>query len=415
MIKGRKTSTTMVLSVLVLLIALLMSFINISYAWFTDGKVGDKDKNIYSYINMSEVNLSVYQQDSQGTETKLDTSSLPAGYVELDYVTSAGQAYFDTGIYLVDIADVKVELKYSSTTQGKWLFGSRSGPAVKDNFSLYLNSDSQYWLQSGGSDDTKNGGKVSASTLGTHTVKVSPKEFYYDGTSMGINTDESSISKHVTKRSFYIGALNDVGNVDSRINVGNIYYCKIYSGDNVKHNYVPCIKSDTNKIGLYDTIEHNFISSSGTGLQAGPETNKNVSLYYNASNKTTNLITPNVANNLKLILRNEDLGSTFGIKFKVEFYAATAGGRVKLSSSIAGMDAPSGTKNGFVLNADGYYYYQNSKGEKVSFESATTNSTTDRVMMTSFTINADSAFYGLIGGNSIIMVVDIENVAIANS
>lgn len=223
MIKDKKTSTTMVLSVLVLLIALFMSFINISYAWFTDGKVGDTNKSIYLYVNMSEVNLGVYQRDS--------------------------------------------------------------------------------------------------------------------------------------------------ANVDTRLNPLN--------GD----------------------------------------TNKPIKMYYNSAKATNNLITPGVSNDLKLVLKNEDLGVTFGVKFKVEFYAATAQGRIKLKSEISGMDAPNETQNqnGFVLNADGYYYYQNGTADsskKVAFESATASSTNDRIMMKSFTITADDTFYGLIGGNSLIMVVDVENVAL---
>lgn len=219
MIKGKKTSTTMVLSVLVLLIALFMSFINISYAWFTDGKVGDTNKSIYLYVNMSEVNLGVYQRDSV--------------------------------------------------------------------------------------------------------------------------------------------------NVDTRLNPLN--------GD----------------------------------------TNKPIKMYYNSAKATNNLITPGVSNDLKLVLKNEDLGVTFGVKFKVEFYAATAQGRIKLKSEISGMDAPTTTQNGFELNStDGYYYYQNNDGKKMAFEQATASVTNDRIMMTSFTIIADDTFYGLIGGNSLIMVVDVENVAL---
>lgn len=219
MIKGKKTSATIVLSVLVLLIALFMSFINISYAWFTDGKVGDTNKSIYLYVNMSEVNLGVYQRDS--------------------------------------------------------------------------------------------------------------------------------------------------ANVDTRLNPLN--------GD----------------------------------------TNEPIKLYYNSANATNNLITPGVSNDLKLVLKNEDLGVTFGVKFKVEFYAVTAQGRIKLKSEIAGMDAPTTTQNGFKLNStDGYYYYQNNDGKKMAFEQATASATNDQIMMTSFTIITDDTFYGLIGGNSLVMVVDVENVAL---
>ena len=227
MIKGKKTSTTLVLSVLVLLIALFMSFINMSYAWFTDGKVGNTNKSLYLYINTAEVNLGVYQRDSADVDTRLNT----------------------------------------------------------------LNSDI------------------------TEPIK----------------------------------------------------------------------------------------------------------LYYDSANATNNLIVPGVSNNLKLVLKNEDLGVTFGVRFKVEFYAVTAQGRVKLTSKIEGMDAPTNSQNGFKFDTNnGYYYYQNNDGTKVAYEQATKGSTddqiitNDRIMMTSFTIIADETFYSLTGGDSIIMVVEVENVDIEN-
>ena len=111
-----------------------------------------------------------------------------------------------------------------------------------------------------------------------------------------------------------------------------------------------------------------------------------------------------------MLLKNEDLGSSFGIRYKVNFYATTLNGKVLLTSSIAGMTVPTSSTNGFVYNStDGYYYYQNSSGQNMVFEPATSSAVTSRYLMQSFSIDFSSVS-NLLGGNSIYMEILVESV-----
>ena len=155
-------------------------------------------------------------------------------------------------------------------------------------------------------------------------------------------------------------------------------------------DYVPCVNG-SGVAGMYDLIESKFYTNAGTGTFTSGGTS--------AQNK------------LKLLLKNEDLGSSFGVRYKVTFDAATASGKVELSSSISGMTAPTSSSNGFVFNStDGYYYYQNSTGAHAMFESATSSGATSKYLMTSFSINYTNATKTLLGGNSIYMEISIESV-----
>lgn len=54
---------------------------------------------------------------------------------------------------------------------------------------------------------------------------------------------------------------------------GKIYSVAIYENDDLKYNLIPCYKTNTKKIGLYDSIGKKFYENSGTGTDftAGPE------------------------------------------------------------------------------------------------------------------------------------------------
>ena len=73
---------------------------------------------------------------------------------------------------------------------------------------------------------------------------------------------------------------------------------------------------------------------------------------------------------------------------------------------------PTSSTNGFVYNStDGYYYYQNSSGQNVMFEPATSSAVTSRYLMQSFSIDFSSVS-NLLGGNSIYMEILVESVTI---
>ena len=49
-----------------------------------------------------------------------------------------------------------------------------------------------------------------------------------------------------------------------------LYSFKIYEGETLMRNFVPCIESATGKAGLYDTVEGKFYGNAGNGAFVTP-------------------------------------------------------------------------------------------------------------------------------------------------
>ena len=51
-----------------------------------------------------------------------------------------------------------------------------------------------------------------------------------------------------------------------------LYGCKIWDDDILVRNFVPCYRVSDNKPGLYDLVNDEFLTNSGTGeFTLGPE------------------------------------------------------------------------------------------------------------------------------------------------
>ena len=93
-------------------------------------------------------------------------------------------------------------------------------------------------------------------------------------------------------------------------------------------------------------------------------------------------ILPDQSNDLTLKLKNEDKGeSSVYVRFKVQLLMCSQAEDLPLDAVLEGMTAPTSSANGFVLNSDGYYYYQNSAGVYQPYVSETY-----ATMFTSFTV-----------------------------
>ena len=392
----------------VLVVSLLLSFVNITGAWFTDDST--TGKTISAIIKTGEANLNVYQEDSAGTQTML-SKSLPAGYTQLEYIESTGTQYIDTGYvpnsnsqfditFLVNQANLNVDCP---------LFGVRtSGSGNSYTFWCHGVGYSAATYSALIFNDKEN--RISNFKLNNkHHVTLKNGLYSING----VNTSFTKVGEGTPNQNLILFGLANGASIDGRKFVGLVYSFKISENNALKRNFIPA-KNSSGTIGMYDLVEGKFYTNKGTGtFVAGAEqkSGSGISLAYDTTNKTNNKVDVENTNNVKLLLKNEDLGSSFGVRYKVTFYAATASGKVELSSSISGMTAPTSSSNGFVFNStDGYYYYQNNTGANAMFEPATSSGATSKYLMTGFSINYTNATKTLLGGNSIYMEISIESV-----
>ena len=295
---------------------------------------------------------------------------LPDGYQTIDYL-SANQgtdatrtASINMGIAWKDVGKLECDIEFTSTpTHKPMLFSS-----YPTNPYICFNDTGVEFVG------------ITGTVLSTNYTKGQI-------INNGIKHIELNIGANTSTKTISFGSWQDAA-WSANWNASSL---KAYDTNGVLiRDYVPCVNG-SGVAGMYDLVESKFYTNAGTGTFTSGGTS--------AQNK------------LKLLLKNEDLGSSFGVRYKVTFYAATASGKVELSSSISGMTAPTSSSNGFVFNStDGYYYYQNNTGANAMFEPATSSGATSKYLMTGFSINYTNATKTLLGGNSIYMEISIESV-----
>ncbi len=177
---------------------------------------------------------------------------IPSEYQKVEYIQFTGTQYIDTGVIP---SDHKTEVKFDfDTLETEVLFGTLSGMYYY-SFTPYNN---QYWWGTYG----PNGGQTSNGTwsTGIHTLVYNGENhsIVLDGTTLGSGTRLESptsllIGRRYEEQQYYLS--------------GKIYYFIIIdnSTGQIVRNMIPCYRKSDNVIGLYDLINRNFYTNSGTG------------------------------------------------------------------------------------------------------------------------------------------------------
>lgn len=196
------------------------------------------------------------------------TIILPSEYTKLDYISSSGTQYINTGVY--DTQGIKVDatiqwnslltgyttmcgaqdatssmangansliMKYSDTGQYVWYAGNSNGGGFISNFyTLYSKQHIE-----------------ASSIIGNSYIKINDIYQYY--------TDTSTRGS----KPIYLFALNNNGTAGYFGN-GKIFECKIYNHNNtlVRH-FIPCKRNSDNKPGLYDIVNNVFYYNLASG------------------------------------------------------------------------------------------------------------------------------------------------------
>lgn len=205
---------------------------------------------------------------------------LPDGYTQLSYIQSSGTQYIDTGLNLTQDNTVEIEYCYhetsASTTSGR-AFGARYTSAPRNAFALGTStgkaeSSTKTFAQL---DDTS---RASANniTIGVwNTYNVSSNGFYIDGVRQGAAFPSDTFETPFTVKLFaFEQASSSSGTPSIGCGIGRCRRFKVYQGDTLIQDLVPCRRESDGEIGMYDLIatENNFVSNSGSGdFVAGPD------------------------------------------------------------------------------------------------------------------------------------------------
>lgn len=197
---------------------------------------------------------------------------LPAGYRRLNYIKNPSNAYINTGI--APTSNTGVEVKFSIPPNNKnynVVFGCRENSG-NTRFFMYVDWNSSPKAIVFGYNSNIDFGsrpRITNSDIGKVCIasmnKYNDKSYYYNGIKVG--TTPSTLAS--ITRPIFLFAQNAYNGIISQYN-GEIYYVLVTEGTNKIAFYVPAERLSDNKVGVYDIISKQFLTSpNGTDFIGG--------------------------------------------------------------------------------------------------------------------------------------------------
>lgn len=193
---------------------------------------------------------------------------LPAGYTQVEYITTDGTAYINTGITVADTDTLDFTYTDTSAATTVMFITGKNG---SDGASIYFVSPSSSLVQWNGRPSS-----FALAKNVEYNIILKSGEFTFTNY-LGTTTKTFTGGSVSTTGTCLIGAgWSGSNTVDSRKFVGNISKWQIKdSSNNLRFDGVPC-KNSSNVYGLYDTVSETFFAStSGSDFTGGNEATAN--------------------------------------------------------------------------------------------------------------------------------------------
>lgn len=177
-------------------------------------------------------------------------------YQVVDYIESSGTQYIDTGVYPLNANHLIFKGIITSGTTDASFYGSNSS----GNFTL--NTMSGLYQFGVGSYININSSQA-RNVL--HNIEIfassTQQKLIVDGETLLNNTETKTI---INTQTIYLFGRNTNNSLSIPMK-GKIYYFKMYNGDTLVRDFVPCIRKSDNEIGMYDLVNKQFYTNQGTG------------------------------------------------------------------------------------------------------------------------------------------------------
>ena len=196
--------------------------------------------------------------------------TLPSEYQELEYIESTGTQYIDSGYIPTIDTTVRIKVTYGENA----VFGSESilwtttpdpgnsGFIIAGHTNMNDNVAPTEYVKYFKPD----GDKIfyNASDSEPYEIEMTPT---YSVITYKDNTTEKityQMEGNGSEYSAYIFARNTAGTV-AEYSSRKLYYLKIYDGEQLVRDFIPCYRISDNVAGLYDLVENKFYTNDGTG------------------------------------------------------------------------------------------------------------------------------------------------------
>lgn len=207
----------------------------------------------------------------------VQTSRLPDGYTELEYIESTGAQYIDLEVLLSEKSSIEIDVTPLTLTSNAILgFFDRTGKTTSTYRFTIFYLDSYHGIRIGisyqGTSSTPSTSQLTNS-VGSRIsllIDLKNKTIVGNGESAVLNTPtgfETTCPLYLfgTHRRFS-GVSQSVNNMSKT----RLYSCRIYNDEVLSHDYIPCV-NPSGVICLYDSVDRKNLQNAGTGaFTAGP-------------------------------------------------------------------------------------------------------------------------------------------------
>ena len=230
---------------------------------------------------------------------------LPSGYTQVDYIQSSGTQYIDIGISgtknIKSYADINlVQLENRNTP----MFGSYGNSTrcylgiVNSSGLLGYSYETTTWSETSITANQRNVIEIDF-TQGSQSMKL-------NGTTILTTTNSYDLN---TGKNIYIPGYNNGGTHDTNYPIFiKIYRYKIYEGNTLSRDFIPCYRNSDNEVGVYDLVNNVFYTNQGTGSftygSVAPTPNSPLDIQCVTGNQVISVSGKNLFNNNNVVSVN---------------------------------------------------------------------------------------------------------------
>lgn len=191
---------------------------------------------------------------SNGANVLWRKSMLPLEYQEVEYIESTGKQYIDSEV--IATTSIITEVKCQSFASNKCIVGM--GTSANYRYQIYAGSDSQYYCRLDGAESQM--GDVPITTVATIILDPVAKKATINGADYSL-----PYTGTIQARTLWLFGRNQTSNVSNYFSTTKMWYCKMWDGDVLVRDFVPCYRKSDGVAGMYDTVTARFFENAGTG------------------------------------------------------------------------------------------------------------------------------------------------------
>lgn len=192
-----------------------------------------------------------------------EETGLPRGYTQVEYLQGTGTQYIDIGSKMYNNSEIELCFSFDVIQQDCSIFGSRDSATVNNFEIASANPTFPLYLDFGNYNTSR--ATYRGATINTKyicTISKSLRAVYDENRTLLARNTTLISADNVTR--LYARIFDTAGGFSANKLKGKVYYCKIWNGENLIRNFIPC-KNPSNVAGLYDTVNGAFYTNAGTG------------------------------------------------------------------------------------------------------------------------------------------------------